>query len=262
HGWLPLVHVEAPSPVSILLSGILLKMGSYGLIRAATMLPGAVVALQPLLASLAWITMLYGAVLAWRQSDLKAMIAYSSISHMGVALLGIASLTVVGLLGALMQMVAHGLVAGSLFLLAGLLYQRTHSRDIAHYGSLVRIAPRFAFFISFAFIAAVAIPGTVGFMAELHVLVGSVQRWGWSAAIALGLAMLIGAGYSVRTVSQLFTGPLQPSMSSITDLRWPEVSAASLLAFLILLLGLLPIHMLELMTASVEQLEIALRGYL
>ncbi|MBF0159963.1 MAG: NADH-quinone oxidoreductase subunit M [Magnetococcales bacterium] len=262
HGWLPLAHVEAPSPVSILLSGILLKMGSYGLIRAATLLPGAVVALQPLLALLAVVTLLYGAVLAWRQSDLKAMIAYSSISHMGVVLLGIASLTAAGLLGAITQMVAHGLAAGSLFLLVGLLYQRTHSRDIHHYSSLIRIAPRFAFFIALAFMTAVALPGTAGFIAELHVLIGGMQRWGGWTALALGGAMLVGAGYSLRTVSQLFTGPVRPEMAHVTDLSWSEMSAASLLALLALLLGILPAPMLDLMMASVQQLETAWRGSL
>ena len=146
HGWLPLAHVEAPSPISILLSGILLKMGSYGLIRAAEMLPGAVIALQGTLATLALISLIYGGLLAWRQRDLKKMIAYSSVSHMGVVLLGIASLTVAGLTGAVYQMVAHGLVAGATFLLIGLLYERTHTRDVTHYSSLVRVTPRFAFF--------------------------------------------------------------------------------------------------------------------
>jgi NADH-quinone oxidoreductase subunit M len=149
HGWLPLAHVEAPSPISILLSGILLKMGAYGLIRAVGTLPAAALALQDWLALLALTSLIYGAVLAWRQTDLKAMIAYSSISHMGVVLLGIAALNPAGMSGALTQMVAHGLTAGLLFLLVGLLYERTHTRDLAAYGSLNRIAPRFAVFLVF-----------------------------------------------------------------------------------------------------------------
>ena len=132
---------KRPARSSILLSGILLKMGSYGLIRAAEMLPAAVMALQALLVALALISLIYGGLLAWRQTDLKAMIAYSSVSHMGVVLLGIAALNVAGLTGAVMQMVAHGLVAGALFLLIGLLYERTHTRDIRHYSSLVRVTP-------------------------------------------------------------------------------------------------------------------------
>ncbi|MBF0306250.1 MAG: NADH-quinone oxidoreductase subunit M [Alphaproteobacteria bacterium] len=256
HGWLPLAHVEAPSPVSILLSGVLLKMGSYGLIRAAGTLPGAVMLLQDALAALALVSMLYGAVLAWRQSDLKMMIAYSSISHMGVVLLGIAALNVAGLTGAVMQMVAHGLVAGSLFLLIGLLYQRTHTREIGQYSSLVRVAPRFAFFTSLAFVAAVGMPGTAGFVAELHAIVGGFQAWGW-VVVLLGVAMMIGAAYSVRTVGRLFTGPVRPGMEGVEDLRRMEMAAAGLLAGGVVALGVLPAPALDLMAGSVAHLGAA-----
>ena len=145
------------------------------------MLPAAAEALQGVLATLALVSIVYGGVLAWQQRDLKAMVAYSSVSHMGVVLLGLAALNSAGLTGAVMQMVAHGLVAGALFLLIGLLYQRTHTRDLADYASLVRVMPRFAFFTIFAFIAAVGMPGTAGFVAEIHALVGGFERWapGW-----------------------------------------------------------------------------------
>lgn len=254
HGWLPLAHVEAPSPVSILLSGVLLKMGSYGLIRASAMLPGAVMALQGTLAALAIVSLLYGAVLAWRQSDLKAMIAYSSISHMGVVLLGIAALNTAGLTGAVMQMVAHGLVAGALFLLIGLLYERTHTRDIRHYSSLVRTTPRFAFFTSLAFIAAVGMPGTAGFVAELHAIIGGFERWGW-LMVAVSLGVLVSAAYGVRTVGRLFTGPVRSEMRGVQDLRRSELLAAGVLAAGIVALGLVPWPALDLMAASVAQLS-------
>jgi NADH-quinone oxidoreductase subunit M len=129
HGWLPLAHVEAPSPVSVLLSGVLLKMGAYGLLRVVPILPEAPMLLQPLLVGIALVSILYGGLLAWRQTDLKAMIAYSSVSHMGVVVLGISTLNEIGLQGATLQMVAHGLIAGALFLLIGLLYERTHTRE-------------------------------------------------------------------------------------------------------------------------------------
>src|SRR5690606_3995012 len=129
HGWLPLAHVEAPSPVSILLSGILLKMGAYGLIRVVVMLPEATLVVQPYLLFIALFGMIYGGVLAWRQTDLKALVAYSSVSHMGIVLLGIATLNETGMTGAIIQMTAHGLIAGGMFLLVGLLYERTHTRD-------------------------------------------------------------------------------------------------------------------------------------
>lgn len=254
HGWLPLAHVEAPSPVSILLSGILLKMGCYGLIRAAEMLPDALMALQDVLATLAFISLIYGGLLAWRHSDLKAMIAYSSISHMGVVLLGIAALNLAGLHGALMQMVAHGLVAGSLFLLIGLLYERTHTRNVMDYSSLVRVVPKFAFFTTFAFIAAVSLPGTAGFVAELNTLIGSFLRWGWGAAL-LTLGVLLSAAYAVRTVSHLFTGPVRPGMQNVQDLRPSELLAAGTLASFTLLLGFLPSPVLNLVNASATQLS-------
>jgi NADH-quinone oxidoreductase subunit M len=253
HGWLPLAHVEAPSPISILLSGILLKMGAYGLIRAASMLPDAVVALQPLLAGLAFFSLIYGGLLAWRQTDLKAMIAYSSISHMGIVLLGIAALNIAGLTGALMQMVAHGLVAGSLFLLIGLLYERTHTRDINDYSSLVQVTPRFAFFTSLALLAGMAIPGTAGFIAELHAIIGGFEAWGWSILL-ISVGMLITAAYSVRTIGRLFTGPVHGRMRDVQDLQPLELAAAGVLASGIILLGIAPWPALTLMASSVSQL--------
>lgn len=254
HGWLPLAHVEAPSPVSILLSGILLKMGSYGLIRAAGMLPEAAAALQGLLLALALVSLLYGGLLAWRQSDMKTMTAYSSVSHMGVVLLGIAALNTAGLTGAVMQMVAHGLVAGSLFLLIGLLYERTGTRNIEDYNSLVRVTPRFAFLTTLAFVAAVGLPGTSGFIAELHVLIGGFDRWGWIVA-TLGLGILLSATYAIRTVGRLFTGPVRPAMRDIPDLHRGELLAAGVLAAGTVLLGLFPAPALNLVQAAVAGLN-------
>ncbi len=256
HGWLPLAHVEAPSPVSILLSGILLKMGAYGLIRSAFMLPQAVIYLQTFLMILALFSLIYGGLLAWRQSDLKGMIAYSSISHMGVVLLGIATLNLAGITGALMQMVAHGLVAGALFLLIGLLYERTHTREISDYKSLVKITPKFAFFTSIAFIAAVGMPGTAGFIAELHVIIGSFEEWGWTIII-ISLGVMISAAYAARTMGRLFTGPAytkddQSDMSNISDLQPIEIFAASILVFGFLYLGLFPAVALDLIHVSAE----------
>lgn len=253
HGWLPLAHVEAPSAVSILLSGILLKMGSYGLLRAVETLPGAALALQSLLVTLAFVSMIYGGVLAWRSRDLKEMIAYSSISHMGVVLLGIAALNPAGFAGATMQMIAHGLVAGALFFLVGLLYERTHTRDIGDYASLVRTMPRFAFFMVLALTAAVGLPGTAGFIAELHALIGGFARWGlWM--VFLSISLLISAAYAFRTVGRLFTGPVSATMKSVPDLSRTEMTAAAALAFGIVAIGLFPAPALNLFGASVARL--------
>ncbi len=254
HGWLPLAHVEAPSPVSILLSGILLKMGSYGLIRAAGILPDAIVTLQPILATLAMFSLIYGGLLAWRQSDLKSMIAYSSVSHMGVVLLGIATLNVTGLTGAVTQMVAHGLVAGATFLLIGLLYERTHTRNIDHYCSLVKVTPRFALFTTLAFIAAIGLPGTAGFIAELHAIIGGFERWGWFVII-LSLGVMISGAYGIRTIGRLFTGPVSSEMKDVRDLTNAELLLASTLTSGFIFIGFYPAPLLNLMSASITELS-------
>ncbi|WP_291993458.1 NADH-quinone oxidoreductase subunit M [Candidatus Accumulibacter sp. ACC003] len=265
HGWLPLAHVEAPSPISILLSGILLKMGAYGLIRAAWTLPAAVRALQDWLALLAVISLIYGAVLAWRQTDLKAMIAYSSISHMGIVLLGIATLNEAGLNGALTQMVAHGLAAGLLFLLIGLLYERTHNRELAAYGSLNRLAPRFAVFIVLALLASVGLPGSAGFVAELQVLIGAYGRWGgWLAVVSIGV--LISAAYALRAIRGLSTGPERPfagapaGVATFADLKNSEMATAALLGVGIVGIGFYPAPLLGVLAWSVARLAQHLGG--
>ncbi len=252
HGWLPLAHVEAPSPISILLSGILLKMGAYGLIRTVTMLPEAAHELQAFLIFLALFGMIYGGLLAWRQTDIKAMVAYSSVSHMGIVLLGIAALNEIALKGAVLQMTAHGLIAGAMFLLVGLLYERTHTRNIQDYSSLVQIMPRFAVFMTLTLFAAMGLPGTVGFIAELHSLIGGFQKWGWLMAF-FSLSILITAAYSIRTITVLFTGPTKPQLQNIADLRPYEFIAAGILVSGIVLFGFLPAPLIKLSAATITQ---------
>ncbi|QPK62219.1 NADH-quinone oxidoreductase subunit M [Methylomonas sp. LL1] len=253
HGWLPLAHVEAPSPVSILLSGILLKMGAYGLLRTVVMLPVAAKLIQPVLVFLALFGMIYGGLLAWRQRDLKAMVAYSSLSHMGVVLLGIAALNQTGFTGAILQMSAHGLIAGALFLLIGLLYERTHTRNIQDYSSLVQVMPRFAAFTTLTLLAAMGLPGSVGFIAELHTLIGGFQQWG-GLMLFFSLGILISAAYAMRTIGLLFTGPVKPQMQRISDLKPVELMASGILVIGIVWFGLLPAPLIELSTATVGRM--------
>lgn len=257
HGWLPLAHVEAPSPVSILLSGALLKMGAYGLIRAAETLPAAVQMLQPWLAALALVSLVHGSVLAWRQTDLKRMVAYSSVAHMGVVLLGIATLNVTGLAGAVFQMSAHGLVAALLFLLVGILYQRTHTRELGEIGRLDS-APRLAFLLAFALLAGAGLPGSAGFVAELHVLIGGFAQWrGWVALLMLGA--LIGATYALRVSGRLCLGA-RPHPLAVADLDRGEQAAAGLLAAGIVALGVHPGPLLSLSAAAVRGLAALFGG--
>jgi NADH-quinone oxidoreductase subunit M len=258
HGWLPLAHVEAPSPVSILLSGILLKMGAYGLIRIVIILPEAAQTLQSVLVFLALFGMIYGGLLAWRQSDLKAMVAYSSISHMGIVLLGISTLNETGFTGAVLQMSAHGLIAGALFLVVGLLYDRTHTRNIQDYSSLVQVMPRFAFFTTITLLAAMGMPGTVGAVAELHAMVGGFQQWG-GLMVFFSLAILISTAYAIRTIGLLFTGPVKPQMKQIEDLRPQELLALGILVSGIVLFGLLPAALIDLSTATISEMNSLVR---
>ena len=258
HGWLPLAHVEAPSPVSILLSGVLLKMGAYGLIRAVVMLPLAAQTLQPLLIFLALFGMIYGGLLAWRQSDLKAMVAYSSVSHLGIVLLGIACLNQTGLTGAVLQMTAHGLIAGALFLLVGLLYERTHTRDIQDYSALIKVMPRFTFLTTIVLLAAMGLPGSVGFIAEFYALLGGFEKWG-ALMVFFSLSILISAAYSMRTIGLLFTGTTKPAMEKIVDLNTHELVAAGILVFSIVFFGLLPASMIDLSLATVTKMNNAIQ---
>ena len=256
HGWLPLAHVEAPGPVSILLSGILLKMGAYGLIRATDMLPKAALALQTALFILALIAIFYGALLAWRQTDMKKMIAYSSFSHMGIVLLGIASLSSIGMTGAVFQMVAHGLVAAALFMLISLLYARTDSRELSDYGSLIRTAPKFAFFMALALVAGIGMPGTINFVAELHIIIATWQTWNaWVAVLAVGL--ILGSVYHLRAAQYLLTGSVKPQTQHIVDLRFGEMLAVSILMIGVIGLGLFPNSLLEMISGSVNPLVFA-----
>jgi len=251
HGWLPLAHVEAPGPVSILLSGILLKMGAYGLILSIAILPKAAILFQTSLMVLGLIAITYGALLAWRQSDMKKMIAYSSIGHMGVVLLGISTLNATGMSGAVYQMFAHGLVAAALFMLIALLYERTGSKNINDYGSLLKVAPRFAFFTVIAFIAGTGLPGSAGFIAELYVMVGSFEAWGW-VVIFLSFGVMVSATYGIRTVKRLFTGPSKPITEKVDDLKSTEVLAAGVLTAGIGVFGFYPTPFIDLITPSVN----------
>jgi NADH-quinone oxidoreductase subunit M len=251
HGWLPLAHTEAPGSINILLSGVLLKMGAYGLLRAVGMLPDAALVFQPWLAGLALTGMLHGAILAFRQTDLRAMAAYSSVSHMGSVLLGIATLNETGLLGASLQMTAHGLIAAILFLLINLLYQP--GRNPGDYDGLIRMAPRFALLLGLAWLASMSLPGTTGFVAELHILLGSLQSFGGLTAVA-SLASLVGAVYAVRTAGRLWGGSASSALQAFSDLNRNERIAAGLLAAAVVWPGLMPAPLTSLMNVSVTEL--------
>ena len=258
HGWLPLAHVEAPVPVSMVLSAVLLKMGAYGLLRMAELFPLGFEWFSPTLLVLGLINIVYGALMAWRQSDLKAMVAFSSISHMGFVLVGLSALTSAGFTGAMMQMFAHGLIAAALFMLVGFLYERTHTRDVTEFGGLYRQLPRYSLLMTTALLASMGLPGLAGFVAEFHSLVGAFERWGMVIVVAC-LGVLVTAAYSLRTISLMFTGPSNPRWSALPDLSAREMAAAVPLLTMIVAFGLFPASALSLMANAAKPLAALFR---
>ncbi len=254
HTWLPDAHVEAPTAGSVILAGVLLKMGTYGLLRFnLNLFPEATVELAGFIAFLAVIGILYGAIVAIVQPDLKRLVAYSSVSHLGFVVLGIFALTSQGLEGGVLQMVNHGLTTGALFLLVGMIYERRHTRQIADYGGLQKVMPWFAgFFLLIAF-ASIGLPGLNGFIGEFLILLGSYSRHPALTVLA-AFGVVLAAVYLLWAYERVFTGePVSDENRGLKDIGAREVGIMVPIAVLVIFIGIYPKPALERIEPAVEQ---------
>ncbi len=255
HTWLPDAHVEAPTAISVILAGVLLKMGTYGMLRFNfSIFPDITLYMAKAIAVFGVINIVYGALCAMAQTDMKKIIAYSSVSHMGFVLLGMASMTTEGISGAVLQMFNHGTITAMLFIIIGVIYDRAHHRDVNKFGGLYTIMPKYAVWTAFAFFAALGLPGLSGFIAEALVFLGSYQRYPGLTVVALS-GIVLGAAYLLWTIQRAFLGKVNEAYVGFPDISTREVISLFPLAVLVLVLGIYPQPMIDLISSSLVALN-------
>ena len=264
HSWLPDAHVEAPTAGSVILAGVMLKMGTYGFLRFnIPLFPGAAVRFAPWIALLAVIGILYGAAVSYAQRDVKKLVAYSSVSHLGFVMLGLFALNVQGIQGGILQMINHGLSTGALFLIVGMIYERRHTRDMDAFGGLWKVMPVYAVLTLIVTLSSMGLPGLNGFVGEFTILLGSFGSEAIGSAWFAGLAsvgVILAAIYMLHMFQKLFLGPLDKQENqSLKDLKPREVATLIPLLLLIFWIGLYPKPFFELMAPSVDKLVAAVQ---